>query len=50
VLVVDEWESADHVNGFFEGNDELEAVIRDAGAQGQPEFTFTEAISTADEF
>jgi hypothetical protein len=50
VLVVDEWESADAVKAFFDGNDDLEAVIRDAGALGEPEFTFTDAVATVDEF
>ena len=50
VLVVDEWETAEHFQRFFEGNEELPGVMRDAGARGEPEFTFTEAITSPDQF
>jgi hypothetical protein len=50
VLVVDEWESPEHFRRFFETNQLLPDVMRDAGAQGEPEITFVEAVSTADEF
>jgi hypothetical protein len=35
---------------FFSETPELEGLIRDAGARGEPEFTFGEAVSSADEF
>ena len=50
VLVVDEWESEDHFRRFFSENPDLPSAMRDAGAQGQPEFTFQEAIASPDEF
>jgi hypothetical protein len=50
VLVVDEWESPEHFQSFFQTNADLPGVMRDAGAQGEPDITFTEAVSTADEF
>ena len=50
VIVIDEWESRDAFLGFFDGNPDIEAVMRDAGAQGAPEITFSEAIRSADEF
>ena len=50
VMVVDEWESAEAFQSFFEGNPDIPGVMRDAGAQGEPEVTFSEAVSTADEF
>jgi hypothetical protein len=50
VIVVDEWESAEAFQAFFEGNEDLPQLMRDSGAQGQPEITFTEAVKTADEY
>ena len=50
VLVIDEWESPEHFQRFFEGNPEIEAAMRDAGAQSEPEITFSEAIETPDQF
>lgn len=50
VLAVDEWESADGFQGFFEGNEKIPGVLAAAGAQGEPEVTIAEAISAADEF
>jgi len=50
VLVVDEWESPDQFRQFFEGNPRIEEVMRAAGAQSEPEFSFTEAVETADQF
>ncbi|MDX6621772.1 MAG: hypothetical protein QOK36_4158 [Gaiellales bacterium] len=50
VLVLDEWESHEHFWRFFEGNEELMELMRDAGAQSVPEITFTEAVSSPDQF
>jgi len=50
VIVVDEWESQEAFRAFFEGNPDIEAVMRDAGAQGAPEISFSDAVSTADQF
>jgi hypothetical protein len=50
VIVVDEWESADAFQQFFTTNADIPDVMRDAGAQGEPEFDFTDAIETADQF
>jgi hypothetical protein len=50
VVVIDEWDSAEQFQGFFQGNAEIEAVMRESGAQGEPEFTFCEAIETPDQF
>jgi hypothetical protein len=50
VLVVDEWESGEHFQRFFEANADLPSVMRDAGAQSQPQITVTEAVSSPDEF
>jgi hypothetical protein len=50
VLVVDEWESPDHFQRFFEGNPDIADVMRGAGAQGEPEISFAEAIASPDQF
>ena len=50
VIVVDEWDSADQFQQFFQGNEQIEDVMRQSGAQGEPEITFAEAIETPDQF
>jgi heme-degrading monooxygenase HmoA len=50
VLVVDEWESGEQFQQFFEGNEAIAAVMRDSGAQGEPEVTIAEAVQTPDAF
>jgi hypothetical protein len=50
VLVVDEWESPEHFQRFFDGNEEIAAVMRDAGARSEPQVDFTDAITSADQF
>jgi quinol monooxygenase YgiN len=49
VVVVDEWESAEAFQKFFQRDDIAQAILR-AGAQGEPEITVTEAIETPDQF
>lgn len=50
VLVVDEWESAEQFQSFFEGNPQIGEVMRGAGAQGEPQVTVAEAVDSADRF
>jgi hypothetical protein len=50
VLVVDEWENPQQFQEFFQGNEEIESVIRDSGGQGEPEVTVAEALETPDQF
>ncbi len=50
VLVVDEWESPEQFQQFFAGNEEIEAVVRDSGGQGEPDITIAEAVDTPDQF
>jgi hypothetical protein len=47
VLGVDEWETAEQFQEFVAS---IPDVFRDAGAQGPPEVTIAEAISSADQF
>jgi quinol monooxygenase YgiN len=50
VLVVDEWETAEHFQSFF-ANPDLQALIAMSGAAPQPpEITIAEAISSPDEY
>jgi len=50
VIFIDEWESREAFERFFQGNPDIPTVMRESGAQGEPEFQFGEAISTVDEF
>src|SRR3954447_9811960 len=50
VLVVDEWESPQQFQEFFEGNQEIESIIRDSGGQGPPDVTVAEAVDSPDQF
>ena len=50
VLAVDEWESGEQFQQFFEGNEAIAEVMRDSGAQGAPEVTIAEAVETQDQF
>jgi hypothetical protein len=50
VVVIDEWESPEQFQRFFEGNPEIEAVMREGGAQGEPDIRFSEAVDSPDRF
>ena len=51
VVVVDEWESAEAFQRFFQTNEKIPAVMRDSGAADEePEITFSEAIDSPDQF
>jgi len=50
VVIVDEWESAEHFQKFF-ADPELQAFIGSVGAApAPPELTFTEAVTSSDQF
>ena len=49
VLVIDEWVSAQAFQTFI-SSDEISEVMRDAGAQSQPEVEIAEAIASPDQF
>jgi hypothetical protein len=50
ILVVDEWPDAESFQGFFsEMADQIEPLMREAGAQGEPEITFWRKLETHDE-
>ena len=50
VIVVDEWDKAEAFQSFFEGNEEIAAVMQAAGASGPPQVAVYEALETADQF
>jgi heme-degrading monooxygenase HmoA len=50
ILVVDEWETAESFQAFFDGNEAIAGVMRESGAQSEPEISMAEAIDTADMF
>lgn len=50
VMVLDEWESVDAFNDFFEGNEAVAEVMRESGARSEPEITFAESIDSPDAF
>jgi len=47
VIVMDEWETAQAFQAFV-SSDEIAQVMRDAGAQSEPEVEITEAIESPD--
>lgn len=50
VVIVDEWESAEHFEQFF-ANPELQAFIGSIGAEpGPPELTIAESVTSADQY
>ena len=50
IIVVDEWESAEHFEKFF-SNPELQAFIGSMGAAPvPPELTVAEAVASADQY
>jgi hypothetical protein len=50
VLIIDEWTSVEAFQGFFQNQAEIPNVMQEAGAMGEPEFTFAELIETPDQF
>jgi hypothetical protein len=50
VVVIDEWESADQFNAFFSDPSLQEFIGSVGAAAGPPELTFSEAVSSPDQF
>jgi hypothetical protein len=48
VVVADERETSEAFQRFFESDPDLPGMMRDAGAQSQPEMSFSEAVSSPD--
>ena len=50
VVVMDEWESQEAFEKFFNGNEDVERVMRDMGVQSEPEIHFYRPLDTGDQF
>jgi heme-degrading monooxygenase HmoA len=50
VIIVDEWDSADSFQKFFQSNTTIPEIMQSAGVQGAPEFSFYESMDSPDRF
>lgn len=50
VLVIDEWESAEAFQSFFEGNEAVAETMRGAGVRGEPVISIAEPVDAAGTF
>jgi heme-degrading monooxygenase HmoA len=50
MMVVDEWESPEAFNAFFEASPEIQVMMREIGVTEQPEVTFWRELDTHDAF
>jgi hypothetical protein len=50
VVVVDEWPDEQTFQAFFASQPDIPDVMRDGGAQGQPEISMYRVLSTPDQF
>jgi len=50
VLIVDEWDDADHFGAFFGGQPEIADLMADGGVDGPPEVSIYRVIDTPDRF
>lgn len=50
VLIIDEWPSEQAFQEFFGSQPEIADVMRDGGAQGEPQITMYRKLDTPDQF
>jgi len=50
IMVVDEWESAEAFQKFFESSPEVGQIMAETGVTSEPEVTFWHGIDTIDKF
>jgi len=50
VLVVDEWESPEAFQRFFEANQDVPEIMREVGATSEPQISFWQPLETPDAF
>jgi heme-degrading monooxygenase HmoA len=50
VVVMDEWESREAFEKFFNGNEKVERIFSDMGVQSEPEVHFYRPLDTGDQF
>ena len=50
ILAVDEWETVEAFQTFFQTNADIPKLMEEAGARSEPQITFAEAIESPDQF
>ena len=50
VLIIDEWDDADHFGTFFAGQPEIADLMADGGVEGPPEVSIYRVLDTPDRF
>ena len=50
VIAMDEWQSQEAFEKFFNGNKDVEKVMQDMGVQSPPEIHFYKPLNTGDQF
>jgi quinol monooxygenase YgiN len=50
IVVIDEWESREQFENFFNGTPEIAEFMQAVGVQSEPVITFYEPLSVGDEF
>ena len=50
VIVLDEWESPEAFQKFFEASPEIPQIMQEAGVSSEPEITFWHELDTVDKF
>jgi len=50
VIVLDEWESPEAFQKFYEASPEIGAIMQDVGVSSAPEITFWQELDTVDKF
>jgi hypothetical protein len=50
VIIIDEWNNAESFQKFFGDNTTIPEILKAAGVQGPPEFSFYEAMDSPDLF
>jgi len=50
VVVLDEWESAEGFQKFFESSPEIAQIMAETGVTSEPEITFWHGLDTTDAF
>ena len=50
IIVLDEWESAEGFQKFFESSPEIAQIMAETGVTSEPEVTFWHEVDTIDKF
>ena len=50
IIVLDEWESAEGFQKFFEASPEIAQIMAETGVTSEPEVTFWHEVDTIDKF